>query len=585
MPQFLTSFNRSRALSMLMFGLGLVIIGRLFYLQVIQFSYYEAEANKEHTGKFSILASRGEIYAQNANGDIAPLVLNEPAYLVYADPRYVKDPQKIEDTMRRVAGGNMVSGFETSIRDTARQYVVLAKQINSQQAELIKSADLDGVGMQQYDKRVYPEGTLAAQVLGFVNGDGEGQYGIEQGFDKDLAGTPGLLKAVTDVHGIPLSVGQGGNVEIPAQNGKDLVLGIDRSIQSYAQQALKAGLDRVHATKGSVAIMNPNNGKMLAMASFPTFDPNNYQNVTDFSAFQNPTISQPYEPGSVMKPLTMAAGLDTGVVQPDTTFHNTGSVKVADATLKNASNDLLGGNPTMTQVLRYSFNTGAIFVLQQLGGGTITTGGKEKLYDYFTNHFFLAKPTGTGLAGEAGGQIFSPDDDQGGDVRYANMSFGQGLNVTMMQMLAAFSSAINGGTYYTPHIVAGYRTEDGKVSQIPPTVRKAGVVTPQTSTKLRDMLYQARITGPFVKQDKAGYFIGGKTGTAQVYDPKTGKYSETDTIGSFIGFGGQTGPEYVIMVRVDDAHIGDFAGSVAAEPIFSDISNWLIGYLNIQPRG
>ncbi len=580
MLQSLRTFSRSRALVVLMLTLGAIIVWRLFYLQVIQFSYYDSEANKEHTAKFIIPATRGQIYALDGQDGMAPLVLNAPAYTVYADPRYVKDVGKVTDTIRRVAGGEAVQDFEKSLTNKDRQYVVLAKQVNSQQADLIRQAELDGVGLQQYDKRVYPENTLAAHVLGFVNGEGHGQYGVEQGLDKTLAGTDGLLKAVTDVHGIPLSIGQD-NVQTPAQNGKDIVLSIDRNVQLYVEQALKAGLDRVHATQGSVVVMNPRNGQIMAMANFPTFDPNNYQKTTDFGAFQNTALSQPYEPGSVMKTLTMAAGLDTGVVKPDTVYNNTGSVKIGDTTIRNALQESIG--PTsMTQVLRYSLNTGAVFVLQSMGGGQIAKSGKTVLYDYFNNRYFLAQKTGVAMAGEGTGKMFSPTDSEGGDVRYANMTFGQGMNATVLQVATAFCSIVNGGTYYTPQIVAGYRNPDGSMTAQAPNVRKSGVVSATTSANITEMIHQARLTGPFVRQDKPGYYIGGKTGTAQVYDPRTGDYSQTDTIGSFLGFGGKTKPEYVIMVRVMDAHIGDYAGSVAAEPIFSDISNWMLSYLNIQ---
>jgi cell division protein FtsI (penicillin-binding protein 3) len=280
----------------------------------------------------------------------------------------------------------------------------------------------------------------------------------------------------------------------------------------------------------------------------------------------------------------MGAGLDTGIVQPDTTYNNTGSVKIADATIKNVLTYPLG-QVSMTQVLEYSFNTGAVFVLQQLGGGEINRIAKQKLFEYFTDRYKLGETTGIELASEAKGKIIGPDDPNGGEVRYANMTFGQGINLSMLQVAAAFSAAVNGGTYYTPQIVDGYLDDGQKFTAKPPTVRRTGVLSADASNKLRSMLHQAR-AGSFIGAgDKPGYTIGGKTGTAQVYDAARGAYSESATIGSYLGYGGQDKPRYVIMVRVDDSTVGGFSGTVAAAPIFKELSNWMLEYLQIQPKG
>lgn len=577
------TFHRIRLITIFMCVVGAIFIVRLFYVQVIKNDYYEAEALKEHTAKFAIPASRGEIYARDGSDKIVPLVLNEPTYTVFADPRGVKDAAKVADVMRRIAGGNVIANFEDGLKNKERQYTVLARQVNKQQADLLKKENLGGVGLQAAEKRVYLEGSLAAQVLGFVNGEGKGQYGLEQALNDELAGKPGQLKAVTDVNGVPISIGQQ-SVQTPAENGKSLVLSIDRNIQSYTEVALKAGLERVKATQGSVIVMDPNNGHILAMANAPTFEPDKYDTVTDYSVFQNRVVNDPYEPGSVIKTFTMAVGLNEGVIQPDTTYTNTGSTQVADATIKNVSNDVMG-RTTMTQVLRFSLNTGVVHVLRLLGGGDdVNAKAKETLHKYFSERFFIGEPTNISLAGEAAGDLIAPDDPQGGPVRYANMTFGQGLTMTMVQAASTFSAMVNGGTYYSPQLISGYRAADGTVAPKQPSIRKSDVLSGETSEKLRQMIRDTRADSNVSRHDKKGYFIGGKSGTAQVYDPATGKYSETNTIGSYVGFGGQHRAEYVIMVRVDDARIGEFAGSAAAAPIFGDISNWLLDYLKIQPK-
>lgn len=575
--------HRSRNLVILVCFVGVVFILRLFYLQVVQHSYYESEALKEHVSKFTITAKRGLIYAHDGTTKFVPLVLNEPVFTAYADPRYVKEPDKVANTLKRIAGGNLVAKFEDGLRAIDRQYVVLAKDLSKQQSELIKSENLSGIGLQETEKRVYTEGQLASQLLGFVNNDGNGQYGLEEGINSTLAGVDGQLKTVTDVHGIPISIGPQ-SVQLSPKDGKNVVLTIDRTIQHKVETALKAGLDHAKATKGSVIVVNPNNGHVLAMANLPTYDPNNFGQNADFSLFQNRSVSDPYEPGSVIKSLTMAVGLNEGVIEPNTTYNNTGSVHIADTTIKNVL-QYPRGSITMTQVLQYSFNTGAVFVVQQLGGGDINRVAKQKLYEYFDGHYFFGHQTGIELAGEITGRVIAPDDPDGGPVRYANMAFGQGVTMSMTQVTAAFSAVINGGVYYSPQVIDGYLEANNYLAAKPSTIRKSDVIKPDASAKLRAMLHDARVSSSISRGDKPGYVIGGKTGTAQVYDPVTGRYSDTATIGSYLGFGGQDKPQYVIMVRVDDSNIGGYSGSAAAAPIFTDISNWMLDYLQIQPRG
>ena len=572
--------NRTRALVWVMLAVGAIFIVRLFYLQVIQYNYYTAEALKEHVTKFTIPASRGHIYARDGQEAIVPLVLNEPAYTAYADPRYVRDVDKTANTLRKIAGGNVIEGFEDSLRDKERQYAVLARQLNKDQAELLRKEELPGIGLQKQERRVYPEGQLGAQLLGYVNSEGQGQYGIEQALNGDLSGKPGLLKTVTDVHGIPISVSEEDVLE-PAQNGEDLVLSVDRNIQAFVEQALKDGLEKAKAKHGSVLVMDPRDGSVLAMANYPTYDPAKYYEVTDYSVFPNAVVSSPYEAGSVIKSLTMAAGLNEGVVGPETTYTNTGSVQVDDATIKNVLQNV-NGTRTMTEVLEYSLNTGVIDVLKRLGGGDLNRQARDKLYGYFHDHYMFGKMTGIEQSSEVPGSIISPEEQQGNNVRYANMTFGQGMDTTMVQVASAFSAAVNGGTYYKPHLVGGYRQTDGSVENAQPQIVKSDVVKPNISNDLRNMLQSAR-SATFQSVDKGGYVIGGKTGTSQVIDPATGKYVDDNAIGTYLGFGGNETPHYVIMVRVVDAKIGGYAGSAAAAPIFADVSNWMLDYLKVKP--
>ena len=586
LPTILKANGRPHLLALLLFVVVSVFVVRLFYLQVIRHDYYEAQAMKSQQTKFTITPERGTIYAKNGHQGIVPLVLNETVYTVFADPKEVKDPAKIKSVIYRVAGGTVVEDtFKNDLlHDGERRYVVLARQVSLAQAQLIKKEGLAGVGLQETTRRVYPEGTLAAQTLGFVNAEEKGQYGIEQALNGRLSGTPGLLQAVTDVRRIPLTIGKD-DVNIPAKNGDDLVLTIDRNIQAQAEQILQAGLKRANATKGSLLVMDPNDGSVLAMANTPTFDPAQYSKVEDGEAFQNAIVTNPYEAGSVIKTLTMGVGLDSGAVGYNSTYNNTGSVRVDDTTIRNVEEDPIFPGTTMTDVLRYSLNTGVVYVLQQMGGGDVNQKARETLEDYFTNHYRFGKLTGIEQAGEAEGTIIGANEGYGRNVRYANMTFGQGMDVTMIQAAGAFSAAINGGIYYQPHLVSGTRQLDGSIRAETPKVLGTNVLKPEVSAQLQEMIYQGRHQGFFGKFDPAGYRVGGKTGTSEIIDPTTGKYSDKNSVGSYLGFGGTDAPKYVIMVRVlDSKATGGYEGTTAAGPIFNDMSNWMLQYLQLRPK-
>ena len=578
----LTQYRKSEILAALTIGFVAVIVLNLFYIQIIRHEYYKQQAYDEQVAKFVLPAKRGQIYARDGTS-VIPLVLNEPVYTVYADPQQVKDKQKLIDSMNAIAGGNMVKDYSDGLSNKKLRYVVLARGLMHEQAELLKKKDIPGIGLTASDRRVYPEGSLAAQLLGYVNDEGKGQYGAEEALNSRLKGSDGKLQAVTDVRRIPLTVSER-DISIPARDGDNLVLSVDRNIQSYAEKALKTGLDKVKATKGSVVIMNPNTGQVMAMANYPTYDPSKYNEVEDYSVFQNNIVSEPYEAGSVIKTLSMGAGLDSGAVNVNTTFNNRGYVQVDDRKISNVEEDPISANATMTDVLHYSLNTGVVHILQQMGGGKVNLQARNTFYDYFHNHYRFGQKTGIEQAGESKGIIIAPTEEQGNNVRYANMAFGQGMDVTMMQTAAAFSASINGGVFYKPTIVAGSTKDGNTISAAQPKILKSGVLKANTSKDLRDMIVRGRQLGALGGKDRPGFVVGGKTGTSQIIDTKTGEYTDANSIGSYLGFGGNQTPQYVIMVQVKDSKAAGYAGTTAAGPIFGDISNWLIDYMKITPN-
>jgi len=581
-PSVLRHGSRSRILAAVILGIAAIFVIRLFYLQVIQHDYYVSLAQTEQLKRTLIPAKRGEIYALSGQTPVK-MVLNETVYTVFVEPTNITKPAEMIEVLKKVAGGNLRDDYATSINDKKLLYRVVANKVTRVQAEKIKEAGLKGIGFQAVSQRVYPEESLASQVLGFVNTEGKGNYGLESYENDALKGVDGHLQTVKDISDVPLTIGDN-NVREAAVDGKNIVMSLDRNVQSRVEQALADGLKRTGATEGSVLVMNPNNGQVMAMANFPTYNPGKYYEVEDPGAFNNGTVSAPYEPGSDVKTFTMATGIDKNVVRASDTFNNTDSIKVEDITIGNATKGKTGVISFQT-ALTFSLNTGFVTVAQRLGDGkNITKAARDTMYEYFHNRFRLGEYTGIELANEAKGTLVSPDDPngEGNAVRYSNMAFGQGLDATMVQVSGGFSAMINGGTYYKPTILAGEMVDGVYKKNTAVQPLQTGVVSQSTSDQMRQMMQTARASA-FSRYDKAGYSIGGKTGTSQVIKP-TGGYSDNETIGTYLGYGGAETPEYVIMVSVSGDN-KELQGARDALPIFTDISNWMLDYLKIQPKG
>lgn len=563
-------------LALCTFGIAAIFIVRLFYLQVIQHSYYVTLANSEQLKQLVIPAKRGEIYALDGETPVK-LVMNQTVYTVFADPKMVTKPGVVVETIEQVAGGNARSNLAGLLENKESRYQVLATNITRKQAEMIKKADLNGIGFKEGTRRVYPEGTLAAQTLGFVDADGNGQYGVEGGLNTRLTGKDGLLQSVTDISNVPLTIGDN-NINEPAKDGDDMVLTIDRNVQAHAEEALKRGMESVGATNGSVIVMDPQTSRVMAMANWPSYDPAEFSKVADIGVFNNGVVATPYEPGSVMKTFTSAIGIDKGVISPTSTYVNTDKVVIDGWTIGNASKGQTG-TITIQHALNWSLNTGFVTVAQRLGdGSTINMQARRTMYSYLHDKFHLGELSGVELGGEAAGRIIPPDDPEGNAVRYANMSFGQGMNLTMLQVAAGFSAIVNGGMYHAPSVVAGQM--NGSSFEKAGDTTGTRIIAESTSATTKQMVHDARAAF-YSANDKPGYDIGGKTGTSQTLID--GSYDNNQTIGSYLGYGGDSAPRYVIMVQVSSPG-KNFAGNHDAMPIFTDISNWMIDYLQLQPK-
>jgi cell division protein FtsI/penicillin-binding protein 2 len=580
------SLLQRRRLSWLIVALaafGVVLALRLVYLQLIMHSHYLLQATQDQTRKYEIPATRGEIY-DLAGTTPTPLVLNQTLQVVWADPTEIKDKTATVQKLAQVLGGS-ASDYLDKINH-AIKYVELATRVSADQASKVQALNLPGIGTVARDYRTYPEGSLASQELGFVNANGDGQYGIEGYLNKSLGGTAGEFAAKTDTKGDPIATAD--NIAKEPVDGTSYVLTIDQNIQAEAEKELAATVKSDQAKDGSVIIMDPNTGEVKAMANYPTYDPSNYQKVTDYALFQNTTVDTQFEPGSTMKVLTMAAGLNTGAVTPDTTYNDPGFYTIDGLKVSNDAGDQPGDNKTMTVVLRDSLNTGAMYVLRMLSGNpnNFTLAGKQTLYNYFTQHFDLGKLTGIQQAGESPGVVNLPSNDAGNDVNYANMTFGQGINVTMMQMVDAMASIANGGKLYQPTLVDGVMNADGTETKAKPKLIRSGVISAKADAQLNQMLQVVvqHGTGYIAAEQNPGYAIAGKTGTAQIPLPNGKGYMQGTTVGSFLGYAPANDPKYVMMVRIDQPK-GIALAEYTTVPLFSSLSQWLFKYDAIPPTG
>jgi cell division protein FtsI (penicillin-binding protein 3) len=559
---------------------------RLFYLQVIRYGHYKDAALSDQLKQYQIPSSRGIIEAQDG-GQVVPIVLNQQLYILYADPTFVKDPSTVASKVVSIIGGN--TGTDTGLLKTKNtRYVILAKKLSEAQSNKLLALKVPGLGTQAQDYRIYPQGTLAAQTLGFVNNDGVGEYGLEQALNKQLQGTPGQVKAVTDVNGVPLAATKG-NIETAPQNGETVVTTIDVAMQTQMEQILQQEYQKTKSQELSAVIIDPNTGQIKAMANYPTYDPSNYQNVTDPSVFQNAAITNAIEPGSIMKTLTTAAALNQGVIQPDTTFYDPAHWVVDGFNITDIEQDGGARIQSIASILALSLNTGATWMLMQMGGGQINAKAINAWHDYMTNHFQLGSPTNVEQGYESAGYVPPANlDDPSIDLTYAENSFGQGVQVTALQMAAAVSSAINGGTYYQPTLIDHTISYDGKTTVNKPKVVDSNVVTPKTSSELIPLMENVVTTylheGFNYMNFSPDYLVGGKTGTAQIAQPSGGYYSDKYN-GTYVGFVGGDKPQYVIVVFNNEPVVPvGYAGAQAGQPVFADLAHMLINNSFVTPK-
>ncbi|HNW55806.1 MAG TPA: penicillin-binding protein 2 [bacterium] len=431
---------------------------------------------------------------------------------------------------------------------------------------------INGLGQESRDYRYYPEKNIGANILGFVSLEdeddlvGKGKYGLEGTFDDILMGRAGSARGERSANQAAILQGRQYKQQT---NGSDLVLTIDRSIQNFACSRLLATIDKHQADSGSIVIVDPKTGAVMAMCSAPDFNPNDYQKVKDLGQFNNQPTFEAYEPGSIFKAITMAIGIDQGKVTPGTTYNDAGSVKVGHNTINNS--DFKGrGVTNMVRVLQDSLNTGMVFVLRKVGYDAFRDGVKK---------FGFGQATGIELESESDGSLVNMYRKMGEDINMATASFGQGVNVTTLQMAMAFSALANDGKLMKPYLVKEIVNEDGtRLSTEPQFVRQ--VISPEAARTVGGMLVNVVEDGHGKKAGVEGYYVAGKTGTAQVPRQDGRGYIAGVNIGSFAGYAPVENPVFTMVVRIDHPRGVVWAESSAA-PLFGEIADFILKYKQV----
>lgn len=557
---------------------------RAFYIQVVRYGYYHEVALNDQLKQFEVPSTRGVIRAQQGESTV-PLVLNQKLYTVYADPSFVKDPAKRADEIASIIGGD--AGKYAEQMKQGGRYVILARKVPEAAKKQLLAKEYPGIGAQQQDYRIYPQGTMAAQLLGFVNNEGKGVYGIEQALNNTLKGNNGALKAITDARGVPLAASNENYEKAPVA-GKDVTLTIDIGMQRQVEQILQKAVTKDSAKSGSVVVMDANDGAIKAMANYPSYDPADYGSVENADLFNNDAVGHPIEIGSVMKPLTTAAALDRGVIKKDTSYDDPAFWEVDDFKITNIEEDGGPGRKNIAQLLDLSLNTGAVWELMKMGGGELNKQARETWYEYMYERFRFGQATGIEQGYEAEGLVPGPENTGSGiNLTYANTSFGQAMTATTLQVAGAMAATVNGGTYYKPHLVAALSDPlTGETAKIEPKVLKSGVVNPQVSSDMVPLMQYVVDNHRFSKNfNQNNYVVGGKTGTAQIAKPEGG-YFDSEFNGTYIGFVGGEKPKYVISVTMIQPKVGQraYAGTASAQPVFGDIAHFLIDDAYVVPK-
>ncbi len=550
------------------------IIFRLFFLQIVKHDYYKVLANNQHQYFQPVYPTRGEIFLRDKKASkddfsFLGIALNKDFWNIVAIPNEISNK---EETVQKLAPLLKVDSetIKKRIFKENDPYEILQSRVEEELVERIKALNLEGIIFEKSLWRYYPYNDLFAQVVGFLGMEGDkkiGRYGIEGYYEKELGGKIGRMELQKDGAGKIILVG-GRVIEEPI-DGADLILTIDPNLSFFINEKLKETVQKLSAAKGTVIVMETKTGAIKAMVNYPSFNPNKYNEVTNLELFLNPAISEVFEPGSIFKPITLSAAIDAGVITPNTTYEDKGFTEVDGIIIKNAL-ERAEGVQTMTQVIEKSLNSGAIFAQQKLG--------KDDFKKY-VEKFGFGEKTGIDLVGEEKGNTSNLKKKN--NVDFATMSFGQGIGVTPIQLLAAIGAIANDGVLMRPYIVERIKDKEGNERIIQPKeVRR--VISSDAASRMAAMMVSAVENGYSKRVKMENYSIAGKTGTAQIPDPVTGKYSEK-TIHTFVEFFPAFDSRFVMLIKVDKPKGFRFS-SESITPLAKQITEYILNYFEIPPN-
>jgi len=552
------STTRLRVLFALFAIATLLLSLRVGYWQTIGRSALLEGATDQLRSEVVTLAQRGVI--RDRTGAILATTVDLRS--LYAIPKRIPDHAAAAAKLAPVLA--TPAATIRAALDSGAEWLYLKRRLPEPVAKAVEALAIPGLGFEPEPKRLYPNEALAAHLLGFVNDDGIGQYGVEGAYDKILRGVPGRLVVERDPKDRELALGL--RTAVPPKNGADLVLTIDLVVQTAIERELRRAVEREKLTSGSIVVVDPRDGAVLGLASWPTFDPARVA-VADPEALRDRAVSWAFEPGSTMKAVTIAAGIDQHVVTPTTTYEDKGYAVIGGRRLNNAQGKVYG-TTTVTQILERSANAGAVFVASRLG--------QDPLYQYL-RAFGFGDATGVDLAAEASGAVRPLAQWYPVDV--GTIAFGQGIAVTPLQVAMAYAAIANGGTLYRPRVVAATRDADGEHRTAPVAVRSP--ITPDTADTLRTMLVSTVDRGIAHGASLAGYSVAGKTGTAQI-PSGDGRYVDDAYISSFAGFVPANDPRFVVVIVLERPQT-KLLGTVTAMDTFHDLALDMLRNARLQP--
>jgi len=516
----------------LLFICGAVIAGRLFYLQIVKGDLYKAWAQGLYSKDEQIVGERGEIFFRDGES----LAVNADWPLVFASPMEIKEKETVASKVAEAL--SLEESFVLDKLEKDDMYELIKKRVSQQEIQKITELNLKGINLGKENGRFYPQETLASQLVGFLGADAKGQYGIEGYYNETLRGKNN-------------------------QRGQDVFLTVDYSIQFKAEELLEQAKADLDIEGGEIIVMNPSSGEILALANFPNFNPNQYSSVPDFAVFRNGATQKIFEPGSVFKPITMAAALEDQKITPQTTYLDKGKVTIGGWTVSNYDNRVYG-EQTMTNVLEKSINTGAVFAEGELGHSSFLE---------YLDKFGFFNLTGVDLQ-----EIYSENREfkKGYEINFVTASFGQGIEITPMQLIRAFGAIANNGQMVDPFVAK--KEKQGKIEG-------DSIISPKTAAQLTAMLVSVTENG-FVKSARIpGYHVAGKTGTSQASFSALGEdkrgYSDK-TWQSFIGFAPAFNPEFVILIKLNNPKTK--TAEYSAVPVFQKLAKFIIDYYQIPPE-